>query len=46
MTNILFFYSLIGNSDLTLYVDSSLVETYKRYRDENDFHYNILPLEN
>lgn len=30
---------------LTLYVDSSLLETYKQYRDNNGVHYNILPLE-
>ncbi len=30
---------------LTLYVDSSLLETYKQYRDNNGVHYNILPLQ-
>ena len=36
----------IGNkSDLTLYVDSSLVDAYKAQRDRFNFLYNILPLE-
>lgn len=46
MTNILSFYDIRDNSNLTLYVDSSLVETYKRYRDSNNWRYKVLPLEN
>lgn len=33
------------NKGITLYVDSSLLETYKQYRDNNGGQYNILPLE-
>lgn len=45
MTNILSFYNVKNNSDLTLYVDSTLVETYKAYRDSNNWLYKILPLQ-
>lgn len=37
---------LENNQDgLTLYVDQSLVETYKQHRDGKALHYNILPIE-
>lgn len=34
-----------ADKGLILYVDQSLVETYKQYRDNNGGQYNILPLE-
>ena len=33
------------NEGATLYVDSSLLETYKEYRDTNGGKYKILPLQ-
>ena len=47
MTNIISFnrYNIGLKSDLTLYVDSSLVDVYKAQRDRFDGLYKILPLE-
>lgn len=47
MTNIITFnrYNIGLKSDLTLYVDSSLVDVYKAQRDRFDGLYKILPLE-
>ena len=45
LSDILPFDNVKNKSDLTLYVDSSLVDTYKAKRDSMNGHYNILPLE-
>lgn len=45
MSDILPFDNVNNNSDLTLYVDSSLVDTYKAKRDSNNGVYKILPLQ-
>lgn len=45
LSDILPFDRVNNNSDLTLYVDSSLVDTYKAKRDSMNGQYNILPLE-
>lgn len=43
--DILRLFEIRENSKLTVYVDSSLVETYKQHRDDYGDDYKILPLE-
>ncbi len=43
--DILRLFEIRETSKLTVYVDSSLVETYKQHRDDYGNDYNILPLE-
>lgn len=45
LSDILPFDKVKNKSDLTLYVDSSLIETYKGKRNNINGHYNISPLE-
>lgn len=45
MTDMLNFYKISNKSDLTLYVDSSLVDTYKAKKDSYHWAFNILPLQ-
>ena len=45
MSDILPFDNVKNKSNLNLYVDSTLVETYKAKRDSNHWAFNILPLQ-